>query len=62
MAKSGKGQELECQTPEARLDRIEKALILLGRRLDGYFGYEGDGENLKWENLMRDVLNIKENK
>ena len=58
MAKTGKGSELECRTPEARLDRIEKALILLGTKLDVsiLIGYPD------WEESMRDVLNIKENK
>ena len=54
MALTGKGHELECNTPEARLARIEEALIALGKRLDGhsYYGYEyekGIRESLRRE-------------
>lgn len=34
MALTGKDRELECNTPEARLDRIEKTLIALGKEMD----------------------------
>lgn len=57
MAKTGKFNELECNTPEARLTRIENTLIELGRVLDTTGIYFGIGEK-----RMKELLNIKGDK
>ena len=56
MALTGEGHQLEKDTPEAKADRIEQTLIMLGKQLDNHSYYIG----CEWEERIRELLMIKE--
>ncbi len=54
MALTGNGRELECNTPEDRIEKLEKTLILLGVVLDKLL----HTQHFNVEGMIRKKLNL----